>query len=614
MSAPPKTPPAETIAKPTRSTAKPVMLPGVCGGDPLKTLSCLLRAVNDLNSSSDLSAGLEKVASGLRRTIAFDTFALLLLDESGGSLRFDFASGLPMDVIEHWRFGPGQGIAGHVAASGESLMVNDVRDDPRYLRILPEIRAEAAFPLINNQRPIGVLDVGSFTEGFFTEGHRRFLELIAGHLAAAIENHRLYNNLRRQTQVLSALHEASREITSILDRRELLGRMADLVKRHLDYQLFNVMLWNEESRLLESFFTAHGKSGCKGSKHTLTLGQGLCGTAAALRQPVRVGNVHRDPRYEKCGNHDYEVASELVIPLLFEERLVGVLDLESEHYNAFTDEHEQFLSTLASNVAIALENARLYERLRKDESKLAADLETARTIQRYLLPKATPWTPGLQIAVAWSPSRHLGGDLYDIFSYSDQRTALALGDVAGKGSAAALYGSLALGLLRGYAPESCGAPTAVLGYLNQELGQLAVERRFLAMSYAIYDPQTRVLEIANAGLPYPRLLRRGEVLEIEASGMPLGAMSGSKYEEIRLTLEPGDVLVLASDGLEERRDATGEQFGVERFDACLRELAGSSAREIADGLLTAGDRFADGVDPSDDRTVAVLKVADDTVS
>ncbi len=612
MSAPPKAVTSQIPATPPKSQTQTEFDPTrVCGGDPLKTLSCLLRAVNDLNSARDLSAGLQRVADGLRKSIAFDTFSLLLLDDDGEALHFDFTDGLPEEIAGHWRFGLGQGIPGHVAATGEALVVNDVREDPRYLRILPEVRAEAAFPLSASRRTIGVLSVGSFTTDFFTESHERFLGLIAGHLAAAIENHRLYNNLRRQTQVLSALHEASREITSILDRRELLARMADLVKRHIDYQLFNVMLWDEDKRHLEAIFTAQGK-GCKDKKHTLALGQGLCGTAAALRQPVRVGNVHRDPRYENCGKH--EVASELVVPLLFEERLIGVLDLESDRFNAFTNEDEQFLSTLASNVAIALENAHLYERLREDESKLAKDLDTARTIQRYLLPKTTPWTAGLQIAVEWSPSRHLGGDLYDIFSYADQRTAIALGDVAGKGSAAALYGSLALGLLRGYAPESCGSPLAVLGYLNQELAQLSVERRFLALAYAVYDPKDRTLEIANAGLPYPRLLRGGEVHEIEASGMPLGAMMNSAYEAIQLTLEPGDVLVLASDGLEERLDATGAQFGGERLDECLRELAGGSAREIADGLIAAGDRFAGGVDPSDDRTLAVLKVADNVIT
>lgn len=599
--------PTTTIPQSARpAAARPRGL--TCNADALQTLSCLLRTVDQLNSAEDLGTGLERVAEQLRPSIPFDTFAVLLLDPLGQELRFHFAVGVASEVLAHWRFGMGQGIVGRVAQSGEAIVAQDVEAEEGYLCAVPEVRAEAAFPLVAKGRTVGVLDIGSFAADFFTTEDQRFLSLVAGHLATAIESHQLYGNLRRQTRILSALHEASRDLTSILDRGALLERIAELVRRQIDYRHFSVLEWNARSQRLETIYSSSA-SGCIHREHGLALGQGLCGTAAALRQTIRVGNVQLDPRYEAC--HDDQTRSELVVPLLFKERLAGVLDLESDQYNAFTADHEQFLSTLASYVGIALENASLYERLREDERKLAADLDTARRIQRYLLPKKTPWVPGLQIAVAYSPARHLGGDLYDVLSYGEDRTAVFVGDVAGKGAAAALYGSLAIGMLRGYAGETCDSPAGVLRYLNNELNQLAVERRFLALTVALFDSSTRKLQVANAGLPYPWLLRGDEIREIEASGVPVGAFDKARHEEVEIDLEVGDVVVLATDGFEEMRRSDGEVFGEESMRRVLQRYAGESARSIADGLLDASARFLGELgEPTDDRTVVVLKVVD----
>jgi len=331
------------------------------------------------------------------------------------------------------------------------------------------------------------------------------------------------------------------------------------------------------------------------------------GAAAALKRPIRVGDVRRDQRYINCG--DLDVRSELVLPLLIEDRLIGVLDLESYSRDAFTEENERVLATLAANVAVALENAALYERVREDERRLAADLETAREMQRFLLPRTTPWVPGLQTAVAYRPARDLGGDLYDFLAYGEGRTAVAVGDVAGKGTSAALYGSLAIGLLRGYMADNRCEPSCVLGYLNEELRQVQAEKRFLAFAFAVYDRHAGVLSVANSGLPYPLLVRAGEVTEIEVSGLPLGAMAAADYSHLDLGLDPGDVVVFTSDGIGECLDADSEPFGDERLKRAVIELASGSAQEIADGILAATERHLGGrCEASDDRTVVVLRV------
>lgn len=582
------------------------------GGEPLRgspdrALRTLLRAIHDLDSSVELDQRLDRVARQVRRQIAYDTFSILLLDDMGRELGFAHATGFPKEVVEHWRFGIGQGIVGSAAEMRSTVSVPDVAADPRYISAANAVRSEIAVPLVVRDRVIGVLDVGSEKPDFFSESDRELLELLADHLAVAIEGDRVQANLRDQASSLSLLHEISREMTAILNRRELLRKVANRLQQIIAYDLFSVLLWNEEKQALEPWFSVYQDGRKVDWVEPVALGQGICGTAAALRQPVRVTNVDLDPRYLPCAS-DIRVRSELVVPLLFKDRLIGVLDLESASYNAFSSRHQQLLSTMASSLAIALENARLYEKLRHDEQRLEKDLSTAREVQKQLLPKQTPWVQGVQIGVAYEPARHLGGDFYDFVRYGDRRVALAVGDVSGKATSAALFGSLAVGTLREFAESSNLPPGQILASMNDKLGRLGFSSRFVAMAFAVYDADTGLLRLANSGLPYPYLVRGRTVSRIEVAGVPLGLMPARTYDEVEIKLEPGDSLVIASDGVEESLSADEEEFAFERVRGALERLADRSASELADGLLNAVRMFSRGAEISDDRTIVTLGV------
>lgn len=579
--------------------------PGVASPD--RALRTLLRAIHDLDSSHDLDQRLNRVAQQVRRQIAYDTFSILLLDDRGQELGFAHATGFPKEVVEHWRFGIGQGIVGSAAEGRKTISVPDVAADPRYISATKAVRSEIAIPLVVRDRVIGVLDVASERPDFFSTADQEMLELLADHLAVAIESDRIQENMRDQASSLSLLHEISREMTSILDRRELLRRVANRLQPIIAYDLFSVLLWNESKQLLEPWFSVYEDGDKVGWVEPVALGRGICGTSAALRQPVRVTNVDLDPRYIPCAS-EIRVRSELVVPLLFKDRLIGVLDLESSSYNAFSSRHQQLLSTMASSLAIALENARLYEKVRNDEQRLEKDLSTAREVQKQLLPKQTPWVQGVQIGVAYEPARHLGGDFYDFLPYGGRRVALAVGDVAGKATSAALLGSLAVGTLREFAEGSKLPPGRILAAMNDKLGRLGFSSRFVAMAFVTYNAETRALRIANSGLPYPYLIRGRKVRQIEVAGVPLGLLPNRTYEEVEIELEPGDTLVIASDGVEESLNADEEEFAFARVRGALERLADRPADELAHGLLTAVRLFSQGVQISDDRTIVTLGV------
>jgi sigma-B regulation protein RsbU (phosphoserine phosphatase) len=577
---------------------------------PEDGVTCLLAATRELSSASELIEGLENVADQLQQFINYDTFAVLLLDDLGRELHFEFARGFPSEVQKHWRFGLGQGIVGTVAQTHQPLLVGDVQEDDRYIHASDLVRSELALPLTTPRRTIGVLDIGSTRKNQFTKDHLRLLSSLADHLASAIENSRLYQNMREQAQTLSLLHEMSRELASILDRKRLLERVAEVLEPLIDFDIFSVLLWNEHTRMLEPWATIYHEELGYVQARSVDLGEGICGTAAALRQSIRVANVELDPRYVSCFE-DLNVRSELTVPLIFKDRLIGVIDLESFSYDAFGSRHEQLLSTVASSLAIALENARLYEELSESEARLEKDLTAAREIQRQLLPKRTPWLPGVQIAVRYEAARHLAGDFYDFLPCGENCVAIAVADVAGKSTSAALYGSLAAGMLREYLGQNPPHPATVLRDLNSKLRELAIDNRFLAMAFAVYNGDSGTVSLANSGLPHPYLLRGRSLQRLSVEGVPLGLLPDRTYDALRLELEPGDALVISSDGIEESLDAQEQEFGRQRVEDTLRRLAHLPAEELADGLVAAASRFSASDEASDDRTVVVLKVVGD---
>ena len=572
--------------------------------DPL-----LLEVADVMATSLDLDTTLRRVAEVVRKVIDYEIFAILLLNEKTQELRFRFQVGYPPEFAERARVKVGEGVTGQAAQLRQTILIDDVTQDPRYIAAVPNVRSELAVPLTTKNRVIGVIDLEARDPGYFNEEHSRLLTLIASRMAAGIENAQLYTRTTRQARILLLLNEIARELTSILNLDELLGRIADLLRRLIDFQMFSILLLDSSGEKLQHRFSLRFNENVH-LKQEIPLGHGLVGHAAETRQAILVPDVSKDPRYIRL---NAETRSELAVPLIYKDKVIGVLDLEHTRRGFFTEDHRRTMMTLAAQVAIAIENARLYEEIARQERRLERDLALARELQMRLLPQTLPKLAHLDLAAKFTPARAIGGDLYDFIPYSLSRLGIVIGDVSGKGAPAAIYAALVSGILRSHAPIEPG-PAEMLSAVNLSLAERRIEAQFVSLIYALWDDEHRTLLVANSGLPRPVYVHDGKNNVIEATGLPLGLFDDADYDEFRFKMKPGDMFVFFSDGILDARNRKGELFGRGRVEKIIAECAGGSADCVVDSLFKAVAEHSTGVETFDDQTVVAIKVKDNAAT
>src|SRR5579872_4604156 len=567
--------------------------------------SLLLDVADVLATSLDLDTTVRRVAEVVRSVIDYEIFAILLLNEKTQELRFRFQVGYPPEFAEKSRIKVGDGVTGQAAQLRRAIRVDDVTQDSTYIAAVPNVRSELAVPLIVKNRVIGVIDIEARDPGYFNEEHSRLLTLVASRIAGGIENAQLYTRTTRQARILVLLNEIARELSSILNVDELLNRVAELLRKLIDYQMFSILLLDSSGEKLQHRFSLRFEENIQ-IKHDRRVGVGVIGTAALSKEAILVPDVTRDSRYIMVNP---ETRSELAVPLIYKGKVIGVLDLEHTRRNFFTDDHQRTVSTLAAQVAIAIENARLYEQIALQEGRLERDLALARELQVRLLPQSQPHLAHLEIAAKFIPARAIGGDLYDFVNYSHSRTAITIGDVSGKGAPAAIYAALVSGILRSHAPIEPG-PAEMLAAVNYSLGERRIEGQFVSLIYAVWDDHDRTLQVANSGLPRPIFCRNGKTQIVEATGLPLGLFDDAEYDEYTFYTKPGDVFVFFSDGILDATNRAGELFGRARVEKIVEQCHSESVDCVVKRLFAAAEEHAAGMDAFDDQTVVAIKVVE----
>jgi sigma-B regulation protein RsbU (phosphoserine phosphatase) len=568
-------------------------------------LDFLLEVATSTAQSLDLDKLLETVAQQIQRVLHYELFAILLYSERHKDLSIRFAIGHRTEVVRSLRIKLGEGITGAAAESREPILVGDVRNDDRYLNSLDAVRSELAVPMVARQHLVGVIDIQSTHADAYNEYDRAMLRLIASRVANTIDNARLYRKVERQNRTLRALGRISQEFAAILELEELLSKIASTMRDLINYDAFSILLVDQASEYLKHKFSIRYDERVK--LDNIPLGKGITGAAATSKQPIRVGDTSQDPRY--IVSHP-DARSEVAIPLIVRDTVVGVMDLESNRLNYFTDDHMRLLALLAPQIATSVENARLYAEIAEREHAMQDDLQAASELQTVLLPTEAPSITGMDVSIGLRPARKISGDLFDFYQHqvarqSAEQTVIAFGDSSGKGAAAALYGAVVSGLIRALAPRRPG-PAGLMKALNEKLVERKVEARYVTLLLMLWQPHTSEFRIANAGGVTPIICRCGDILNVKPEGVPIGLLPDRDYEEVIFRAQPGDTIVLCSDGITDHMSPEGEEFGRERAESIIAASCSGGPHAVVQSLFDELDRF--NPIKFDDQTIIAMKV------
>lgn len=566
-------------------------------------LDFLLEVTAAISVTLDLDQMLGNVADIVTQVIPHDLFAILLYSERRRGLSIRHARGHRDEVVKNLVVPLGEGITGLAAQSRTPILVGDVHNDPRYLNAVDAVRSELAVPMTARGKLVGVIDVQSTRENAYNEQDRALLMLIASRVASSIDNARLYRRVERQNRTLRTLAHLSQEFSSILDLDQLLGRIEKAIRTLINYDAFSIYLVDSARALLRHRFSARYDQ--RVELDNIPMGVGLTGAAAVQRKPVRVEDTLADPRYVE--GHP-GIRSEVAVPLVVKDRVIGVMDLESERIAYFTEDHVRMLSLLAPQIAISIDNAHLYEEIAHREHRMDQDLKAARRVQSLLLPERAPEIHGLDIGLGLRAAHEISGDLYDFFEHGDEYALVAFGDSSGKGAAAALYGALVSGLLRSMAPRRRG-PAMLLQALNNALMERKVEAQYVTLLVGLWQARESRLTMANAGSIPPMICREGHILRPHVVGVPLGLLEARDYEEVVFDARAGDVIVLYSDGVQDQQNLTEEEYGRSRLAQVIKQVSHLPAQQIVDAILADLERYQQEGAIADDQTVIVMKVS-----
>ena len=411
---------------------------------------------------------------------------------------------------------------------------------------------------------------------------------------------------------LRLLHDITKKISRSLDLQEVLNLVMDTLGSLIPYDAAGIFVLQcrdkdlvpegEEPCVFKSE-AVRGYDIDELSDLHLKLGEGFIGSVALSTQPIISPDVRKDPVYV---NARESTRSEMVAPIISNDEVIGVFDLESDHFNAYSGDDLEVLMMLASQVAIIIEKVMLHEQL-IEKKRLEGQLEVARQVQLALLPAKDPQLTNYDISAYNFPTEEVSGDYYDWVRIYDDQIGVVIADVSGKGVPAAILMAFLRASLR--AATHIGYATHIsMAKVNYLLWESIESNLFVTAFYGILDAQKGTLSYSNAGHNPPLLLNAaGTSRFIEKGEQPLGMFRETRYHEYYLEFEPGDVLVLYTDGATEANNAQGEEFGRERLAQAVKRNYDRPAREMIASLQLEILEWTDHKGSNDDVTFFVIK-------
>ncbi|HEX9075977.1 MAG TPA: SpoIIE family protein phosphatase [Anaerolineae bacterium] len=553
-----------------------------------------------LNASLDLDEVLERALCGAVSATNAER-GLILLSDTGGRLVPRTFLHLDAQVVNAPEFEEANRIV-ETARAGHAILANPRNGGAPHDQESVVTRPALAAPLQFENTLLGILYLDASMPGrTFSEGDLALLRAIASIAAIAIRNAQHYQDAARNAVELRRLYETTLDITRQLELDKLLDLIIHRAADLLHAESGNFYFYDDKQHALvpSAPYGAHVAERLNYFKP----GEGASGRVFLSGEPLVVQDYDswegRSPRIPR-GRY----GRVLHVPVKRGREVMGVMSVNRPlSAPPFSEEDTRLLLLFASQAAIAIENARLY-RVAIEKARLERELQVAREVQSSLVPRSKPLIDGWNFSIYWQPAREVSGDFYDFFRLPDGRLGIVIGDVTGKGMPAALMMATTRALLRG-AAQRIDSPDGVLASINDLLQPDIPPNTFITAFYAMLDVSTGRLVFANAGhdLPYQRAAHG--VVQLRATGLPLGLMPEVTYERKDTTVNPGDLLLFYSDGLVEAHNPRREMFGFPRLAALAdQSLLGMDLIDTAVAELKAftGPDW----DQEDDITIVAL--------
>ena len=585
----------------------------------------------------DMELLLPSVVQLIREQFGYHPVHIFTILEGDSQIRFraSTATGEQLAQILALPISRGQGIVGHAAVEGTSILVGDVQRDQRYIRDSRSTRSELAVPLRVGDTVLGVLDVQSDEADDFNADDLFVMQTLAAQVAVAIDSANAYRAQQEEAWTLNALLQVAENLGRATTVDELLGVAVRLPPLLIGAERCYVLLWERAAKV----FVLSGAYGLRHELRALLIGQPMRPDHAPLLARIVAAAVPDGPRLLTLDNAKANAdawpqlipsvgcGSLVALPLLGRAGLLGALVLDDDASTVPLDARQVNLAVgAARQVAAALESL-LLSREAEAAARLEEELRVAREIQTSLLPARLPQLPGWQIAAAWRSARLVGGDFYDFWPLARgqgtgdrgqgaegaQRALLpelgfVIADVSDKGMAAALFMALSRSLVRAAALDG-SPPATAIERANRWITRDSESGMFVTLFYGMLEPTSGRLLYTSAGHNPPLHYRvaDGSFAELRAPGIALGVLEEIKLHEAEVALAPGDLLVCYTDGVTEAIDEALQEFGVERLRALIAAQRALGAEALVEAITDAVSRHGQGQPPFDDVTLVVFK-------
>ena len=571
-----------------------------------RTEKLLLEAARIFNNTNDYEELMHLILQLVLTAVDAEAALVFRIDHERTDMKMRFMKAGDRQVSVFQRE-VGQGVVGWVAQYREPIIINDAendsRSDPELARLAGlSVRSIISVPLIGKGKMIGVVEAFNKNNGGFTSSDLDILTGLNNQIAVAIDNAHLYRELRREALEKNTLYEVGISLSRSLDLDEVLRIILESLQRVVPFAAAGVFLIDPEIGELKSLITL-GYPPEKEDDIQVKVGQGLIGHVATTGQPIIVPDVSVDPRYVDAHPG---TKSEIAAPVKVDDRVIGVFNLESNELRAYGRHELKLLTAFASQAAISIERARLHERM-LNAKKLEEQLNIARAIQQSFLPQKDPKLTGYEITGRNVSSGEVGGDYYDFIPIVGSHTGVAIGDVSGKGMAAALImasfrASLIAEIRNNYAIRT------ICAKVNSLLWESLDPGNYVTAVYGVLDARNHIFTFSNCGHNPPILLRADRSVELlREGGQILGVTKDAEYEERAMVINPGDIIVLYTDGVTEVFDDNGREYGVDRLVEVIKANRCGSVHQIQDAIYSDVTGFCSPDHIFDDLTMVVIK-------